>query len=237
MFNYVTWLLENKLNRMIELGKLSKRSIVRAGKASMFKSYRTWKTGFDRGTKNIIKNKGYEIKKRLVHPMFSNTNAMNKTVNMADPRTIKVNTRGMASLIARHEADEVKAISHLLPTKNKARLFAIGGMDAPINRSYLYKGHASPTVLQSEKRYTNFSSSVYGKKSGGHVIQNNRDILGAYKDLGNKSDIKKFLVQQHNDINKAINVGTNIPKNKKLILMKKINKSIKYKERFSKFDG
>ena len=176
-----TWLLENKLNRMIEMGELSKEGIKKAGKAGMFKPYKTWKAGMDEGSKNIIKKHGYKVSyarfgKKAKSGEWGWTNPILKRIKMANPKNLSTEQRNVSSLVLRHEANEAALIEKKFPRPSDQLAQAAGRpFWSPKYYKQLNKGHApemfythaGPEVVQKDSKIANLAKSVYGKKSGG----------------------------------------------------------------------
>lgn len=204
------WLLENKLNRMIEMGKLSKEGIKKAGKAGMFKPYKTWKAGLDKGSENILKKTGYSVERFKTGQYDGFTEIYPRRVNIPNTTEINAKNSGKASLIKRHEANESESVRKLFPDDIKAKKFVDGARAYHNTRikpdlpSFLFGGsHAHPSVLQKERKYNNIATQVYGKKAGEiGVSPAHRKLM--YSNIDNKSVIKKFEKEQKKVIDNHI---------------------------------
>ena len=207
MHNYVTWLLENKLNRMIEMSKVAKKDIVRANKSGMFKPYAHWKAGFDKGTDMITRKAGYSMHKILKNPVNSSVSPTHKMIFVSDPAYVKPRERGSVSLINRHEADE----AHFTNKRTKGKdLEHLIGMAADAKPNIKFFSHESPRVLQNERKYSNFARSVYGQKSGGAVQHKMRHFIkDEYRTLDNKKALKNFDKKNAERTTTAIKIGEN----------------------------
>ena len=212
-------LIENKFGRMVELGKVTAKNIARAKKAGgIIKPYATWQKGMETGTKNIIKQSGWKVKRDMLTPVGSHAMPVNKTLHLVNPKISNPADRNVSTLINRHEADEVRTVNKLtkkIPALNSPSKLLVGAMSkmqktgAQPNPFYgvrnTYHGHMHPNVLMNERKYVNVGKKIYGKESGADDLIKMRAVRNEYASLKglNKNKIKRYETNMSRAANAA----------------------------------
>ena len=167
-------LQENKLKRLVELGKLSRASINKAKKAGLFKPYKEWQKGFEKGTKNIIKKSGYKVRHNAMAPTMSNIQPQNKTIHLFNQKALTGDKFISASAaIKRHEATEATGVSRFVKDKKTWNKVTKAMYNNPTSSSTPFAftgGHAHPNVIKNETKYINTMRRVYKDPKPHRVI-------------------------------------------------------------------
>lgn len=227
--NYLTYLNEkSKWKEKVISGEIGDNEIKRLKKAGITKTAKQFRSGLRKGTDNIASRYGAKFKRSSGN--FSNvgpyqkddTIYMGKSFESQPKRTMnklgiktKKDWDNMKDIIKRHEVDEFRA--------NKKVELKTGTHQAA--GSYMgMHGHASPEVLNREKKYLTLYNKLYDK---GGVMLNRRkkEYIDAEKYTKPKS-LRKM-------VNKAVTGELNATE-RTINMIKRLNNPRAEKELFGK---
>ena len=197
---------QSKLKALLAAGKLGAKSVARAGKAGLFKSRKNYFAGIEKGSNEIIRKKRIRVshfpdaefatnKKLQVGQKLTDLNnshaVINKTksvIHIPDHKDLIGKDKDLASLVKRHEIDEVRAGQKQI---KKSGEFTT----TTTSRDQ----HLSNHILKNEREITNTANSLYGKKDGRQRINKFRKNINR-RDNYAISRIKRSAINNRKDL-------------------------------------